>query len=97
MCHTPYQVLAELPLIQPFANHGQPHVGDLEIPGSAHPSRPLHVLGSMHFGVLWFPMCNRVYCAQLAQLLTLDSLDCPGYYSGCPIFPFVYAHQNQGI
>ena len=70
--------------------------GDLAIPGPTHP-RPLHVLGCLHFGVLWFPMCSRVYCAQLGQLLALASPDCPGHCSGHPIFPFVHAHQNQGI
>lgn len=43
------------------------------------------------------PRCSWVYCAQLDQLLALDTLDCPAYCSGCPILPSVYVHQNQGI
>lgn len=85
------QTLTGHPLDKPFAYHPQPHVGDLEIPGPTYP-RSLHVLGGMHSGVFWFPLCSRVYCAQLGQLLALDPPDCPRYCSGCTITPFEYAH-----
>ena len=74
-----YQALAGLPIVQPFAYHGQPHAGD----PWTNASQTIACSGlPALWGTLVFPTCSRVYCAQLGQLLALGSLDCPGHHSG---------------